>query len=325
MTKMKDFVYLDTDEVSSISAQLFEGKILELITEKSQQTGNNTTDQYGSEETTETKANIGITGTNIGGQQANNSFENKSIEFLNNETFKSGVKKAYDDFLYNKILDELEQVGLIKDDDNSSLYDFIELKGDFEFYDSKTISSFFGSDILQRITFMNEENLKLPTTEEIKTRYGEAKKIHNNQKQLNASKYFNDKEEVEFYVKNYNNIHIFKLLQELTTHLNQYLKDKIILINDKRIIIGARENLRIYPETLTLVSDLKLEGLGKVLKKDISSINAINMNPSTLQDKILKVGISNMLMILLVPLLGLKENCKYELIHPVGLEFSKMP
>ena len=31
---MKDFVYLDTDSISSISAQLFEGNILEIIDEK---------------------------------------------------------------------------------------------------------------------------------------------------------------------------------------------------------------------------------------------------------------------------------------------------
>lgn len=47
---MKDFIYLDTDAVSSISAQLFEGNILELIDEQTENKGENITDSFGTDE-----------------------------------------------------------------------------------------------------------------------------------------------------------------------------------------------------------------------------------------------------------------------------------
>ncbi|MDN6849804.1 MAG: hypothetical protein L0L98_07895 [Staphylococcus equorum] len=62
MNKMKDFIYLDTDSVSSISAQLFEGNITEMTDEKTVQRGNNITDKYGSNESKSTGGRIGTQG-----------------------------------------------------------------------------------------------------------------------------------------------------------------------------------------------------------------------------------------------------------------------
>lgn len=324
---MKDFVYLDTDAISSISAQLFEGNILELIDEHTENKGENITDSYGTDEKNTKGAKGSVPGFGLDGKKENQTSERKSIEFLNNETFKIGVKKAYDDFLYNKMISELRKRKLIKNDSNSNLYDFIELEGDFEFYDTKTIGAFFGSDILQRIVFMDGDKLKLPTLEEIRKTKDIAYKVIKGNKPINKTNFTNI-QEAQDYINMTSNINIFGLMKDLTNHLMGYLEDKIILINKNKIIIGSRENLRVYPETLTLVSDLKLSGLVRLMQVG-TSINEISNllkdNPNKVQEKIIKIGVSKMVILILQPLLGLNENTNYEIVHPIGFEFLKMP
>lgn len=62
---MKDFIYLDTDAVSSISAQLFEGNILELIDEQTENKGENITDSFGTDEKKTTGAKVSLPGASL--------------------------------------------------------------------------------------------------------------------------------------------------------------------------------------------------------------------------------------------------------------------
>lgn len=319
---MKDFVYLDTESVSSISAQLFEGNILELINEKTKQTGDNRTDSYGSEEAKSNNVNVGLSGTGVGGNNENKTFESQSVEFFNNETFKDGVKKAYDDFLYNKVVSTLKENNKIVKE-KYQLYDFVELNGEYEFYDINTIGNFFNSDVIFRLAFFDLEDLSFPKTEEINKNVNTAKNILNKRKTTKNS-IFENEYEAEKYIQSYDSAKIFKALNTLTGHIKTYLKDKILLIKGNQIIIGDKSNLRVYAESLTFASSIKIIGTGRVLSNNlkVDSNKAFN-NPDLLKSKVINKGLPELFISMLSPIIGL-ESGDFDIIHPIGLEFLKM-
>ena len=77
---MKDFIYLDTDAVSSISAQLFEGNILELIDEQTENKGENITDSFGTDEKT-TGAKASLPGASLDGKMKIKHLKEKLLNF----------------------------------------------------------------------------------------------------------------------------------------------------------------------------------------------------------------------------------------------------
>lgn len=320
---MKDFIYLDTDAVSSISAQLFEGNILELIDEQTENKGENITDSFGTDEKKTTGAKAGLPGASLDGKNENQTSERKAIEFLNNETFKIGVKKVYDDFLYNKVYDVLEKEGNILDSSQANLYDFIKIEGEYEFYDINTIGNFFSGDLLFRLSFYDEAENYFPEIEDIKKNVNTAKNILNKNKSTKNT-IFNNKVEAENYLDNYEAAKLFKGLGTLTSHIKNYLRDKVILIKDNQILIGDKNNLRIDPEALILISSVSVEGLGRVLKTDLT-IDGRNImsNSATALHKVVNKGLPELILSITSPILGLEKDT-YDIIHPIGLEFSKV-
>ena len=75
--EMKDFIYLDTDAISSISAQLFEGNILELIDEHTENKGENITDSFGTDEKKTTGAKASLPGASLDGKSENHNRKKK--------------------------------------------------------------------------------------------------------------------------------------------------------------------------------------------------------------------------------------------------------
>lgn len=320
---MKDFIYLDTDAISSISAQLFEGNILELIDEHTENKGENITDSFGTDEKKTTGAKAGLPGASVNGKNENQTSERKAIEFLNNETFKIGVKKAYDDFLYNKVIDTLKKQHLINNSSKPNLYDFIELEGEYEFYDINTISNFFSSDVLFRLTFYESGENTFPESEEINKNVNTAKNILSKGKSTKNTPFANSDEAKE-YLNNYEAAKVFKSLNTLTSHIGEYLKDKVILINGKQILIGDKKNLRVDAEALTLISTVHVEGMGRMLKTNLSIDGSkVLYNSADMLNKVVNKGLPELFLALISPILGLEKN-DYDIIHPIGLEFLKM-
>ena len=322
---MKDFVYLDTDSISSISAQLFEGNILEIIDEKTKQTGDNTTDNYGSDEKRNTSAKLGTSGTNTGGSIENSTFESKSIEFLNNETFKMGIKKAYDDYLYNKVYEELESKNEIQNMENSNQFDFVDILGEFTVLDITTSSKIFDTELLRHMPFM-DNSFELPSIESLENKYRAASNYIENSGSKKFPKQFNNIEELKDFQATFESLSTLKTFNEMSKHLATVFGDKIILFRGNTILIGNREHLRIPGETLSLANTVNLKGFGRKITGSAPLSSVTNFHGMTLDDEdFLSKGTQGMLMIFLTSVLGLKEKDTFDIIQPIGLEYSKVP
>ncbi|MEJ7508558.1 hypothetical protein ACUW90_001903 [Staphylococcus simulans] len=323
---MKDFLYLDTDSISSISAQLFEGKILEIVDEKEEFSGKSITDNYGSNEKEGTSTKIGTNGTNISGIDENGTFESKAIQFLNNDTFKLGVKKAYDDYLYNKVLEQLQIDNQIHPMCNSNQFDFVEIQGDYTVLDISTSSKIFDTELLRQIPFI-ENFSELPTINFLNDKFKSARRYLNSPGSKKFPKqFFKDINELNAFHDDFQNLSMIKVFNEITKHLSTVLGDKIILNNGNTILIGDEKWLRIPGETISLANELTVEGFGRkiTLTKPLESV--VNFqNVAIEESEFLSKGTQSMLMLFLTSILNLNQKDTFEIIQPIGLEYSKVP
>lgn len=322
---MKDFLYLDTDSISSISAQLFEGNILEIIDEKAEVRGENITDNYGSNEKKSNSAKLGISATNVSGTAENSTFENKAVQFMNNDTFKMGIKKAYDDFLYNKVYDELKSKKAIKQLNDSNQFDFVAIDGNYSVLDLHTSSKIFDTDLLRQLPYINDR-LELPSIKSLENKFKNAEKYILNPGSNKIPRHFQNSDELKSFYYSFKELSAIKTFNEMTKHLNATLGHKIILNKDNTILIGDREHLRIPGETVSLANKINLKGFGRkiTITEKISNITDFQNQSSDTQEFLSK-GTQGMLMIFLSSVLNLKEEDTFDIIQPIGLEFSKVP
>ncbi|MCS4486771.1 DUF6414 family protein [Staphylococcus americanisciuri] len=322
---MKDFLYLDTDSISSISAQLFEGNILEIIDEKAEVRGENITDNYGSNEKKSNSAKLGISATNVSGTAENSTFENKTVQFMNNDTFKMGIKKAYDDFLYNKVHDELKSKKAIKKLKDSNQFDFVAIDDSYSVLDLHTSSKIFDTDLLRQLPYINDR-LELPSIKSLEDKFKSAEKYLSNPGSNKIPRHFQNSTELKSFYNSFKELYAMKTFNEMTKHLNVTLGHKIILNKDNTILIGDREHLRIPGETISLANKINLKGFGRkiTITEKISSVTDFQ-NKSSDKQGFLSEGTQGMLMIYLSSILNLNEKDTFDIIQPIGLEFSKVP
>lgn len=324
MNKMKDFIYLDTDSVSSISAQLFEGNITEMTDEKTVQRGNNITDKYGSNESKSTGGRIGTHGTGINGKKANQTFEGKSMEFFNNDTFKNGVKKAYDDFLYNKIFDILNNDDQIHPIQNSNQFDFVHITGIYTVLDIDTSAKIFDTDLLRQLPHLENEH-SLPTIQSLQAKFNASEKYLNNPGSKKLPKDFDNVEELKDFYDTFKGTSIMSTFNKMTIHLSKVFSNKIIFNKENEVLIGDKDHLRLPGDTISLADEISLEGFGRKITKTNKLSSVIDFEDFEFdKNDFVTKGTQGMLMIFLSSVLNLEKNDTFDIIQPIGLEFSKV-
>ncbi|UXR75647.1 hypothetical protein [Staphylococcus sp. IVB6233] len=321
---MKDFIYIDTDAISSISAQLFEGNILELTDEQTEHKGENITDNYGTNESKETTGKLGSSGTGVAEKKENQSYESKSIEFTDNETFKIGVKKAYDDFLYNKVYDALKEKNEIRPLDDSNQFDFVDIDGEFTVLDIDTSSKIFDTELLRQMPFM-DNSFELPSIESLNNKFKAATNFLEHPGNKKLPKQFKNVHELEEFHETFEGLSYLKTFNEMSKHLSTIFGNKIILYRGNTVLIGDRDHLRIPGETLSLANAVNINGFGrKITKTKVLSTVTNLQNVEFNNNEFLSKGTQSMLMIFISSILGLKEKDTFDIFQPIGLEYSKV-
>lgn len=324
---MKDFVYLDVDTITSISSQLFEGVILET----SESIGNENSESIKDTRLNKTSENsgnkVGIKIASINQNKGAELHDSISNNWSTNESIVESTKKAYDDFLYNKVHENLIMKDAITEIKDGSRFDFVNIDGSFKVFDINTASKIFNTELLKQLPFMDDIKYTLPNIKELEKRYNAAIKYLN--KPLNLPKDFSSEEELHDFYNNYTGTNIIRTMNEITLHLDKVFSDKIIFSRDNDIIIANREWLRIQPELLSLCDDVSLKGFGrKLTQKDanqtVSEITQFE-NVNFENTDFLARGTQGVLLLFLQIVLGLDENDTFEIIQPVGLEYSKAP
>lgn len=325
---MKDFLYLDTDAISSISAQLFEGNVIESSLSASNTSSESTTDSRinNTSDKSEGKASVKVLSLSIG--ETSGFSDSISNRWDESETAAESTKKALDDFIYNITLNELNKKSLIKDSKKALQFDFINITGDFKVIDIHTASRIFDTDLLKKIPFLDEETFIYPDIKVLDARFkGVLKYLKNPGSNKRPKEFETDEDAIEFF-NSYLGGNAMTALNEITKHLDKVFGDKIILSQGNTILIGDRKNLKIQPELLSLVDNVKLEGLCRKINetdptrtiKKVANFEGVTFDK---KDFIAK-GTQGVLMLFLSIMLGLEENDTFEIIQPIGLEYSKV-
>jgi len=325
---MKDFLYLDSDTISSISAELFEGNTLELLfssgsinDESISDTLNNTTSQSVS-------AGIKVPLAKLDGSDTSSESDGKVFRWSDSKTKSKSIKKAYDDYLYTKVIQELDENNEIKNSDECNQFDFVRIEGEFQAVDIVTTSNIFDTDILTKLAFFDTDTFTFPKVETLESIEKKIKNHIANPGKNPLPKDYNNPESAEDFMNTYTGTKVFKTMNEITLHLKKFLGDHIIFSKGNKIIIGKRDYTRVPPELLTLTDSINLNGVGRMItsakqsKKVREYTNFENINLGS--ESLMSAGAQGVLLLFLSLLLGLDENDTFEIIQPIGLEFSKV-
>lgn len=139
---MKEFIYLDTNYLTSALAQINEGNIISFTGESTDtsQTSNTSSDNK------ESKSEFGINTplkVNFGGN--NSTYEENSL--LDISSAKEIITKTFDDYAYNILLNHIKSTNKLKINDCSD-GDFALIKGKYELIDLNFIDTLLGDDFI---------------------------------------------------------------------------------------------------------------------------------------------------------------------------------
>ena len=231
---MKYFLYLNNDIVNSIISQAEQGLITEFMNESENSSGN----IFNKETKVGALAKLSSTFYRFFGAEAEFDYEHtRTNSSQDNHVSKDIVQKTLHDAAYNIAYDYIsEQLNREQVED---LGEYVEISGDFQYIDFKTLVSYFNENGL--IDFIKKEELK-KIEERIDTEFASLNRegSRNNQQEFNRRK----REAKETIDNKYKEIQgIINLLRNLLPCNRMYISNKgyIIPIDDRY--------LRDYPES----------------------------------------------------------------------------
>ena len=329
---MKKFIYSDMDTIRSVSAQLYQGIILEQEFGKEEATGKTSEKNSSTTESTtygiDLDANIVIAKTGLNSESVSSETEGMaSIEEViirDNEVRKI----ALDEFLINKVEHDLNNKKLIKNPMEATEFDFIVTENKYDFYDFKLLKSVVDYEKLLPFLNFNEEYNHIEDFEDI---YNEYKKIYNENIKDQTM------EQIRTKIKAKNSKHhksfekflklaepnIFKLIEFISDHINSIVENKVLLVsNDKKLIVFCdKSNLKYSSISLSLTRNLNLKVLGQ-----ITSIRILEAEESIMKGEQLEVNevmskpISMIFELFLAEFLKIEKGEEYRIIHPLSIE-----
>lgn len=184
---MKEILYLDTDIMNSMLAQLDEGLISSFVLESSEQEGLNetaaTTLNKKSGITAGAKLSTGFfpggelkLGANKGGDTTETESSSKTML----EGQKDILNKAFHDYALEVLIQKLRDSDLLENSKNLKEGDLLFYESSFRFYDFELLKSSINVELMEQFMMLDIQNIQLT--------YGQAKKllISKNQLQKNA-------------------------------------------------------------------------------------------------------------------------------------------
>lgn len=268
---MKEIIYLDTNLVNSMLAQLNEGLVQSYSEELSTQEGNTDTRQDTKKSSGSFTGGVKIdTGLLPGGGlelRANKSSGGDTAEIIST-TFLDGQKdilnKAFHDYSLNILIEELEKQKLIKENEPK----FIEgeiyfIEDNFKVYDFELIKRAADTDIISDFLMISQNNTDMSLEE--------AEKISKNNKgsaidKAKATQVLNTKKEVDKTVLQYRKPEIFGVIGD------NLLKD-IEIIKANQIIALAKKDFFRTSSTIFAFTDTTRKA--KILFRVISTKDRI--------------------------------------------------
>lgn len=269
---MKEIIYLDTEIINSMLAQLDEGLVNSFTLESSSQEtqGQDSQSTIGKSAglNTRLKLSTGIFpggSINFGANSGENGVESERISTTMLEGQKDILNKAFHDYALEILHDKLLQQNLLKDIQNAVEGDLLFLESSFRFYDFELLRNSIDVDIMkQTMTF--DQSGSLPS-------YDEAKNILKKNTSKN-SKIYQDAQNV---IKKHNAIqpvvNMMSLLHSLGNYASNMLQNQSIIKAETNIGLIKNKFLRESPEALVLRTDTSRKA--KILLRVIGIKNQV--------------------------------------------------
>lgn len=251
---MKEIIYLDTDIMNSLLAQLDEGLVnsfsLEQSNQESETEGQQSTRGKSAGVSAQLSASTGLfnrgglkVGANLGGN--GNESTNESKTFLEGE--KDILNKAFHDYALDILLSKLSEADSIKDKKYLGEGDLYIGESPYKFYDFELLKNILDLDAISSIMLFNTDEDDLKEAQRI------LKKGTPNGKEREklqwATKLVQEYDNIKPMIK------IFKQMEILSGYFSKSLRDTSLLKANDFLAIIKKKHLRESPESLSLRTD----------------------------------------------------------------------
>jgi len=252
---MKRFIYLDTNELNSYIAQIYNG----LTTSKEEQKEEN------KEKSSEVNTQLGVKTNATGGLKGFLSFQgdietgiSAKINDLKTQTIKDIETKVIHDEAFDKFVNYIEDNNLIVDKDYK-VGDFIKHKSSFEVFDLNFFTDWFAKDgFVDFLKNNNEKELRKQAKEEIdKLSNSKAKNIKNSPQSIEKI----IKEQIREVEQQYDDI------EEIINALKSLLPYEKIIMSDDFFIATSDEFFRDKPEMIGFKYGGEISFVGYITNK----------------------------------------------------------
>lgn len=270
---MKEIIYLDTEIINSMLAQLDEGIINSFTLENISQETQGEEVQSGRGKEAKLKGNVTLStgilpggsikfGTDLG----NSGTETEKYSSSILEGQKDILNKAFHDHALEILLNKLIENNLLMQFGESNEGDLLFIESSFRYYDFELLKNSADAEIIQSLISFDQTG-RLPT-------YEEASKLV---KQKNIPKNSNDYLNAKNVVDKYNDmkpiINIIEAFHSLGNYTSKMLQNQAIVKAGKNIGIIKNKYLRESPEALVFRTDTSREA--KILLRVIGNKNKV--------------------------------------------------
>ncbi|MEF3330615.1 DUF6414 family protein [Oceanobacillus oncorhynchi] len=275
---MKEIIYLDTDIMNSLLAQLEQGISSSFTQEKSNQlTESSTVTSY-----SEQKGEFGASALGLKGLSSSSDSESETSSKGFTEGQKDLMNKEFHDYSLNRLISKLKESELIKDN-NLIEGDIIEVNGAFDFYDFSLINESADPQMWKEVMSWGDNQNRHLTDIEAKKAYEKIKEG----KSLTKKEEAHQKEAISIHESNMqieDIVDIMKKLDTFTNTANKLFKDLTLIKMDKLVGLLKKEFLRESTEALTFRGESRRKAtfLGRVIgvKASITDgSSAMNFSP----------------------------------------------
>ncbi|WP_198546701.1 DUF6414 family protein [Alteribacter populi] len=325
-----EFMYLDMEFVNSISAQFFQGNILEMYLKEELGMGQEVVDQYGTNQTKKSGyssgINLAVTGKHEGSEESG-SHESKSLKEQETQNTSESMKIAINEYAYNNVVKKMRENDLIKTSKISEKYDYLETAKTFKYIDFKAHSNIYNFEKMIELVMYNHEHGFLPF-DKIRDHINHAKgMVKKRAKKVKGTTIIPDENAAHSFLDQFNSMAIFETIEKLSNYMNDIFSDHFILLSeDNELVICKKQNLKVPSITLTLSGEVEVKVFGKVLNEntnevEVEDINSLIKNDSS--EELLSKGAGFFISIYLTYMYGLKPNKPFSLVHPMGIQFER--
>ena len=283
---MKEIIYLDTEIINSMLAQLDEGIVNSFVMESSSQEtqGEETQSTFGKDASMSArlKLSTGILpggSVTFGGNSGEKGVESEKISSTILEGQKDILNKAFHDYSLEILINKLYENGLLNSG-NLKEGDLLLTESSFRYYDFELLKNSMNPDVAKKIMTIDIEQIPLTLAEANKIVNKTNPTAKDRDKMADAQKVVDTHEQVAPIIA------LYEQLSTLGQYASEMLPSQSVIKADSYIGITKSKFLKESPEALVFRTDntRKAKILFRVIGRKNNVFNGFNLGNFSEQD-----------------------------------------